>query len=272
MRQALDSAKISGADAKTQKSILDEAMHVLPVCDLGTTPPEIAHKVYGIVRRLTKNKDAYLTIKEDSNRKAMELYPQLKKTVKNSADPLMSAVRLAVAGNVIDYGLPHAFDINTEIEECLKKDFAIFDFDRFRDALDSADRVLYILDNAGEIVFDRILIEEMKKEVICAVREKPVINDVTRQDAVQTGLDSVATIITSGSEFPGTVLNKCRKGFLEEFSRADMVISKGQGNFETLSEANRIVFFILKVKCAVVARHLECDTGDIVLKKHQSRS
>ncbi|MFQ5952226.1 MAG: DUF89 domain-containing protein [Candidatus Omnitrophota bacterium] len=192
LRQALDAAKLAGADKKVQKEIIDEVSRVLPDFPLNVTPPEIALTVYGIVENHTGGKDAYLEVKKKSNAMAMELYERLKKEVESSEDVLLRAVRLAVAGNVIDYGVPHAFNIEKEIEECLKKDFAIFDFEAFRREVAKAKNILYILDNAGEIAFDRILVEEIGKDVICAVRGKPIINDVTMEDALQVGLDSVA--------------------------------------------------------------------------------
>jgi len=209
-RQARDAAKLAGADDDTRKKVLEEVAAALSDLSLDITPPEIARTVYGIVGRHTDGKDAYKQIKERSNDMAMELYPRLKKVVEKADDVLLSAVRLAVAGNVIDYGVPHSFDIEEEIDECLNKDFAVFDFDDFRDKYEAASNVLYLLDNAGEIVFDRILIEEMKKDVVCAVREKPIINDVTMADARQVGLDKITKVTSSGSNIPGTVVRTAR--------------------------------------------------------------
>ncbi|MGB2599340.1 MAG: ARMT1-like domain-containing protein [Candidatus Omnitrophota bacterium] len=267
LRQALEAAKLAGADKKTQKKILDEVARALPDFSLNVTPPEIARTVYGIVENHTGGVDAYKHIKEKSNSMAMELYPRLKKEIEGADDVLLSAVRLAVAGNVIDYGVPHAFDIEGEIEECLEKDFAVFDFDEFREAIAKAKYVLYILDNAGEIVFDKILIEEIGKDVVCAVREKPIINDVTMDDAMQVGLDKVAKVISSGSDIPGTLIPESSKEFLELYKNADVIISKGQGNYETLADEKMPIFFIFKAKCPVVASHLNCEVGDIILKK-----
>ncbi|MGB2630721.1 MAG: ARMT1-like domain-containing protein [Candidatus Omnitrophota bacterium] len=272
LRQALDAAKLSGADKKTQKKIIDEVARLLPDFSLDVAPPEIARTVYGVVENYTGGKDAYRHIKEKSNAMAMELYARLKKEIEGSDDILLSAVRLAVAGNVIDYGVPHAFDIEKEIEECLEKDFAVFDFDDFKKAVNEAKNILYILDNAGEIVFDTILIEEIKKDIICAVRGKPIINDVTMEDARQVGLDKKARVISSGSDIPGTGLERCDKEFLQIYKDADVIISKGQGNYETLADEARPIFFIFKAKCPVIAEHIGCRVGDIILKKQSSAS
>lgn len=271
LRQALDAAKLAGADKKTQKKILDDIACRLPSFSLNVSPPEIARTVYNVVEEYTGGRDAYESIKKKSNIMAMELYPKLKKIVEESDNVLLSAVRLAVAGNVIDYGVPHVFDIENEIEACLEKDFAVFDFGQFENAVRHAGNILYLLDNAGEIVFDRILVEEMDARTVCAVREKPVINDVTMDDAVQVGLDKVTTVISSGSTVPGTVVRECSKEFLKFYNKADVIISKGQGNYETLADENKPIFFIFKAKCPVIASHVGCAEGDIILKKQWPR-
>ncbi|MDP8298361.1 MAG: ARMT1-like domain-containing protein [Candidatus Tantalella remota] len=268
-RQALDAAKLAGADDEMSKQILDDVSGVLSRLSFDVSPPEIARTVYGLVEEHTGGRDVYGEIKKSSNSMAMELYPEMKKMVESSDDVLLSAVRLAVAGNVIDYGVPHAFDIEEEIEECLEKDFAFFDFKEFSEAVRGAKNILYILDNAGEIVFDRILVEEMPAgKTVCAVRSKPIINDVTMEDAVSVGLDKIVKVIPSGSDIPGTVVNECTKEFRSYYKKADLIISKGQGNYETLADERKPIFFIFKAKCAVVAKHVGCQMGDIILKKH----
>jgi len=267
LRQSLEAAKLAGVDEDAQKKIMDEVSVLLPGFSLNVTPPEIARTVYGIVDKYTGGEDAYKTVKEKSNAMALELYPRLKKVVEGSSDVLLSGLRLAVAGNVIDYGVPRSFDVEKEIEECLEKDFAVFDYDHFSAALRAAKNVLYLLDNAGEIVFDKILIEEIDKDIICAVRGKPIINDVTMEDARRVGLDKVTTVISSGSDVPGTVVSECSKEFREIYERADLIISKGQGNYETLADEPKPIFFIFKAKCPVVARHMNCAVGDIILKR-----
>ena len=267
LRQGLDAAKLAGVDKSVQKKIMDDIAQKLPVFDLDVTPPEIARTVYQIVDRYTDGEDVYKKLKVKSNHIAMELYPRLKQVIEKSEDRLLTAIRLAVAGNVIDYGLPHAFDVETEIEECLEKDFGVFDIDNFRRDLAKAERIVYLLDNAGEIVLDKLLIETIDKDITCFVREKPIINDVTMDDARDVGLDKVAKVISSGSDIPGMVPENCTKEFRDHYNNADIIISKGQGNFETLADEKKPIYFIFKAKCAVVANHLGCRLGDIILKK-----
>ncbi|MCD6129607.1 MAG: DUF89 family protein, partial [Deltaproteobacteria bacterium] len=215
---------------------------------------------------ITGEFDPYKEIKKESTEKGLALYPSLKDEVEKSNDKLLTAIRIAIAGNVIDFGVNRNFNIEEEIDTVLKKDFAIFDYDKFKDYLDKSDEILYIGDNAGESVFDRILIEVMKKPVIYVVREMPVINDVTYEDAVQAGIDKVATILSSGTSAPGTVLETCNEEFKEIYRNSKFVIGKGQGNYEGLSDEKHLIFFLLKAKCWVIADDIGVNEGDIVLK------
>ncbi|MBW2624222.1 MAG: DUF89 family protein, partial [Deltaproteobacteria bacterium] len=158
------------------------------------------------------------------------------------------------------------FDLKTEVEEILEIDFAICDYEAFKDRLGEASEILYLGDNAGECVFDRILIEEISKPVLYAVRDAPIINDATYEDAAQAGIDEVATIFSSGTDAPGTILKTCSSEFREIYNNSEFIISKGQGNYEGLSNENHSPFFLLKVKCQVIANDIGVNEGDIILK------
>jgi hypothetical protein len=190
----------------------------------------------------------------------------------------LTAVELAIAGNIIDYGVKNSLNVGEELKRILnredkairKENGSLFNYKSFRGVLKRSKTILYLADNAGEVVFDRILIEEIKdahkgKNIIYAVKEKPVINDALREDAVFAGIGEKATIISSGVDMPGTVLSLCSKEFLKIFKRADMIISKGQGNFEALSDCKRPVFFLFMAKCPVIAQHVRCGLGDVIL-------
>jgi uncharacterized protein with ATP-grasp and redox domains len=126
--------------------------------------------------------------------------------------------------------------------------------------------ILYLADNAGETVLDRILIETLDKPVTYAVKSFPIINDALFEDAIAAGIDQVAAIRQTGSNCPGTVLHTCTDEFFRYYEEADLVLSKGQGNYEALSDENRSIFFLLKVKCKLVSRQLEAPLGSLVLK------
>ncbi|MCK4557578.1 MAG: DUF89 family protein [Candidatus Aminicenantes bacterium] len=265
--QTLRTARIVTSDEKTILQILHEVSTTLPQIPFNVTPPEIGREVYSIISRRTGVKDPYKEVKDRCIREALSLYPELKRSVESSEDRLMTAIRLAIAGNVIDFGTDSSFDLTEELETILSQDFAVDDSQEFREALKHARNVLYLADNAGETVFDRLLIEEMDKPVIYVVREKPIINDATREDALSSGLDKVSEITSSGCDTPGTILKFCSDEFLETYRSANLIISKGQGNYEALSDEKRPIFFLLKAKCQVVARDLGVKNGSIILAK-----
>ena len=266
LSQALRAVRIATDDEKQIKNVLDEVGMMLRDIPLESSPPESGRLIYQKVSEITGNLDPYKKIKDESTRDALALYPSLKNQVEKSNDRLMTAVRIAVAGNVIDFGANWKFDLKHDVAEILEKEFAICDYNRFKDRLAEAGEILYIGDNAGECVFDRILIEEMKKPVIYVVRGTPVINDAIYEDAVKAGIDKVATILSSGTDAPGTILKTCSEEFKKVYNNSKFIISKGQGNYEALSNEKHSIFFLLKVKCHVIANDIGIDEGDIVLK------
>jgi len=266
MNQALRAGRIATKDEKKIKALLDDVGCIIKDIPMDSTPPETGGLIYQKVREITGVEDPYKKIKESNITEALALYPRLKQIVKNSHNKLLTAIRIAIAGNVIDLGVDKEFNILEDVYKVLKQDFAIFDFEEFITQLDKAESILYLGDNAGESVFDKILIEEMGKPVTYVVRDIPVINDVTVEDAVSSGLDELTEIISSGTSAPGAILKLCNDDFLDRFNNADMIISKGQGNYEGLSNVNRSVFFLLIAKCHVIADDLKVKENDIVLK------
>ncbi len=266
MQQALRAGRMTAKNEEQVKLILDEVSELVPNFSLENTPAEYGAEVYRIIKEITGVVDPYKQIKEDSINEALSLIPDLKQIIDESDNRLLTAVRIAIAGNVIDFGVNETFSLIEDIGKILVQDFAVSDFNYFKSAVKKAEKILYIGDNAGESVFDKLLIEEMGKKTIYAVREIPVINDSTYEDAVNSGLADVAEIISSGVKAPGTILNQCNDEFLELFQSADMVISKGQGNYEGLSDVNRPLFFLLKAKCEVIAKDIGVKKNDIILK------
>jgi uncharacterized protein with ATP-grasp and redox domains len=253
-------------DEKKIKELLDEVGMMLKDIPLESTPPETGRIIQRKIREIIGNTDPYKDIKDQNTENSLRLYPSLRKEVEKSSDRLLTAIRIAIAGNVIDMGPNKSFDIEKELDEILVKDFAICDYINFRHYLDRTDEILYIGDNAGESVFDKILIEEMRKPVTYVVRGTPVINDVTYEDAIHAGLDKVATILSSGTDAPGAVLKTCSAEFGEAYENSRFIISKGQGNYEALSEEKRPIFFLLKAKCGVIADDIGVNEDDIILR------
>ncbi|MBW2049891.1 MAG: DUF89 family protein [Deltaproteobacteria bacterium] len=269
LNQALRAARIATDDEKKIKKVLDEVGMMLKNIPLKSSPPESGRLIYRKVGEITGNLDPFREIKGKSTEQALSLYPSMKSLVEKSNDRLLTAIRISIAGNVIDFGANWRFDLNAEVAEILVRDFAVCDYKRFKDQLNEAHKILYIGDNAGECVFDRILIEEMKKPVIYVVRDIPIINDATYEDAEQAGIDKVATILSSGTDGPGTILKTCSPEFKRIYDSAEFIISKGQGNYEALSNEKRPIFYLLKAKCHVIANDIGVGEGDIVLKAKQ---
>lgn len=265
--QTLKTARMITQDEGKIRQILAEVSACLPKISFQATPPEIGREVYKIISEMTGIRDPYKEIKNDCTQQALSLYPELKRRITTSEDRLMTAIRLSIAGNVIDFGANADFDLRRDIEMILTQEFAINHDQEFHRKLKEARKVLYIADNAGETVFDRLLIEELQKPVIYVVRERPIINDATQEDALLSGIDKEAEIISSGCDAPGTLLRFCSEEFLDIYHSSDLIISKGQGNYEGLSEEDRSLFFLLKAKCEVIARDIGVETGSIVLMR-----
>ena len=265
--QALRTARMITQDEKKILDILNNVSRLLPQLSFNVMPPEIGKKMYDLIEQMTEVSDPYQTIKQECTQRALRMYPDIKKRIKDSPNQLEMAVRAAVAGNVIDFGVHAEFDFDKDLETVFTQEFAINHLPEFSEAVKQARRLMYIGDNAGETVFDRILIEEMNKPIVFVVREKPIINDAVYQDAVEAGLDKVAEIISSGSDAPGTILSLCSDEFMNAYNNADLIISKGQGNYEALSEENRPIFFLLKAKCPVIAADIGVPQGSIILMR-----
>lgn len=263
--QALRTARLITASESEARKIVEAVKDFVAGVSLEATPPEIGHKVHRLITRMTGVRDPYRNVKKKCNDQALALYPGLHRRVRSSRDGLLAAIKLAIAGNVIDFGADREFDWKMDLERITRQGLAINDYSVLREALRSARNILYLADNAGETVFDRLLIEEMDRPVIYAVKAEPIINDATRRDAERSDIGRLARIISSGSSMPGTLLRRCTPRFLQVFRSADLIISKGQGNYETLSEEKAPLFFLLKAKCAVVARHLNVKRGSLLL-------
>ncbi|MEA1981224.1 MAG: ARMT1-like domain-containing protein [candidate division Zixibacteria bacterium] len=268
MQQALRAGRMATSDEKELKKILDKTGDMVKSISMQDTPAETGMMVYRIIREVTGVNDPYKSIKQQHIKETKSIYPDLETIVANSDDRLLTAIRIAIAGNIIDLGVNKEFNIVTDVKNILEQDFAILDYDAFKTQLKKAKNILYIGDNAGESVFDKILIKELKKPVKYVVRSIPIINDVTMEDAIASGLDEVAELIDSGCESPGLILNQAKPDFIELFNASDLVISKGQGNFEGLSDCRRQVFFLLKAKCHIISNHLGIEEGSIILKEH----
>lgn len=271
LRQAISAARYAESDDAQLHDIIKEVLAVLQAQSNGVSPPEIGAVVHRVVRELLGVVDPYRDEKRKATEKALNIYPRLKEIMREHHD-LETAIRISIAGNIIDLGISSAYDdLWTTVQRVLHQPFAINDLDKFREKLACMDRLLFIGDNAGETVFDRVLIESLHIPVTFIVKGGPVLNDVTREDALDSGLDRCATIISNGSDAPGTVLSLCSKEFRELFESAGLIMAKGQGNYETLCDAGPHVFCMLQVKCPVISHDIGVPTGSIVIRQSTNK-
>jgi len=269
IRQVLDTVRLTTNDEKTHEQVLREALRLACELDFRQSPPATAQKIHRFIREKTGVKDPYLEIKKRFNKSALQMYPDLKMRIQISKDPFETAVRLAIAGNIIDFGVNSVVEhsqVEETITQSLSQPLDMAALGKLQDAIAKAKDVLYLGDNAGEIVFDRLLIELLPREKITyAVKGSPILNDATMEDAQATGLADLVRVIDNGSDAPGTIIESCSEEFCKHFDRAELVIAKGQGNFETLNDVDKQIFFMLQPKCVVLARHLGCKIGSLVL-------
>jgi uncharacterized protein with ATP-grasp and redox domains len=264
IRQALEAARLVSENPAVHERILREVLHWAGEMDLNQPAPVMGQRIHRRLREIIGVEDPYRAAKDFQNRMALELFPALKDKVASAADPLMTAVRLAIAGNVIDLGangnLAESI-LRDDVNRALNEDF-VGDWSGFRAKLAEAECILYLTDNAGEIAFDRLLIEQLfPKRVTVAVRGAPVINDATIKDARAVGLHQIVEVIDNGSDAPGTLIEGCSPEFKRRFFEADLILAKGQGNFESLSDEPYPVIFLFQAKCPVIANHARVPLG-----------
>ena len=253
---------------------LKNVMNILQKSKWGMKPIEIAEILYPALENIVNVRDVYENEKKRSNEMAWKMLEKFGKVIRSSMDPLYDAAKLAIAGNLIDLGTPNWNEdtVYNKISEILQKPFGINDYEMFKEELSQASNILYIVDNAGEIVFDRFFIEIMKEynediDVVVAAKSKPIINDATVSEAMEI-MEGVADVINSGMTVPGTIVERGSDRFRKLFFSSDIVISKGQGNFEGIvGEEGGNVYFMLTVKCDVVSDFLKVPVGTMVFMK-----
>lgn len=269
IRQVLDSVRMVTDDEAMHERVLRELLGMWQKMDMKQSPPAMAQRIHRCLRQLTGVADPYFDVKNRYNLFALRLYPELRERVEKSSDPFETAVRLAIAGNIIDFGVNSNVEQDTVQDAIMRSLTESIDrtaVQRLKAAVERAKDILFLGDNTGEIVLDRLLIEQMPMEKLTyVVRGHPILNDALMEDAQITGLTDLVEVIDNGSDGPGTILETCSDAFRQRFERADLIVAKGQGNFESLGGTERPVFFLLRPKCAVLARHLNCELGRLMV-------
>jgi uncharacterized protein with ATP-grasp and redox domains len=277
LNQTYSTARFAGLDEEQTKMIIAVARAEMEKAK--TKPILVQHVVRRVadaviqVKEEGRNFDIYADVKEKSNTLSMTYAERFQKKIDSGEVPLEVGLQIAAAGNIIDFGAKShgSFNLNRELDSLGSISFTRYDIQPFKKKLAEASTLLYICDNSGEIVFDMLLIKELKKEypelrIVAALRDKPIINDATLEDAEAVGLDRLITVISSGSVYPGTILSETTEHFRDLFDSADVILSKGQGNFETLLPvADNRLFFLFRVKCEYMAALSKAEVGDLVL-------
>jgi len=273
IRQSLEAARMTTDDEEIQTKVLQEVMKYLQNVSFTNSPPNLSREVHEIIREITGSKDPYKKVKDQSNEIAKKDYSYLKKLVIESDDPLLMAIKLSIVGNVIDFGTTKRFNVNDMIDNTIKQEFDTSSYLQFKRALEQSETILFLADNAGEIFYDKLLLEELvkkQKQITYVVKANPIINDALVEDAKFADIDKLAKVIEWDSgqrrSSPGMILSYASENFLEIFESSDMVLSKGQGNYEGLSDVDRDVFFMLVVKCPLVAQDINSEISKLILK------
>ena len=268
-RQAHQSAQRIGLDKAATESLLNTVTQRLDHTPANEIPPITASDIHALIRERSGNPDPYRQAKADATAHALSLYPRLQQMIIEADDPLETAIRLAIAGNIIDLGVSEQYDLEASIERVLITTPAINHMARLKQALSQTSRVLFLADNAGETVMDRLLIEQLNIPVTYVVKGGPAVNDATHEDAIAAGLDEVCEVIDHGAATLGTLLHQCSNDFRQRFETAELIIAKGMANYESLSGNRGGIFFLLQAKCAVVAADLGVPEKSLIVLENQ---
>ena len=253
---------------------MNKTAEYVTILEFDSTPADASNFVYEITKKITGIKDPYEKDKKKYNNICMSMLPKLRNIIENSEDSLKTAVRIAIFGNLIDLGIGLHFDLEKDLESILKNPFGVDDYNAMKENLEHGrKKILYLGDNAGEIVFDALLVEQLKEKhsVVFVVKEGPIINDATIKDSEFAGINKMVKVITTGSDGIGVKWSSVSKEFLKEYNESDLIISKGQGNFETMWGKKGNIFFLLRAKCDSVASEMGVKFGDIVIKMKNTK-
>ena len=262
------SEKLGGSSDEKKKALANEMLeHFTNISARGGSPPELLAHLWGEINvRESGTFDPMADIKHNSTQLALKLLPQLRQIVERAENPFDAALCLAVAGNIIDYGINRDLDLAGVEESILSVINQPYDKEAAKELkkrMDEAETIFYMLDNCGEAVIDRLVMEPYKDKLTIGVRGKPVLNDVTVADALESGID-FAPIVDTGDATAGVSFTRSGKGFLEKLHSADLVIAKGQGNFESMEHIfKRPVFYLFRAKCEVITTLLDCPFNSI---------
>ncbi len=273
LNQALRVMDFEKIDSCTKQKIFKKILIKLSELDLKNNPPEFALFIYSIINEEVGNSNFYEKIKKNDTNIALKLIPEINKISKKYDDYLNFLIKIAIAGNIMDFAANPKYNALETIIRSVNSKFAINDYVILKKEILTAKTIAYIVDNAGELVFDKLLIEEISRisnaQITIFVRSEPIINDVTEKDAKNLKIDKLPNVKIKKIETIFPFINKS-KNLEKEFNAFDLIISKGQANYECLSEFKGNVYFLLVVKCEVIAKDIGVKKSDFVLFKKNS--
>jgi uncharacterized protein with ATP-grasp and redox domains len=275
VRQALDAVRMVTDDKEIQEKVLRESLITASKFDTEDIGLMVQAKIQNIVKKVDTKNDPYKKVKKKFNNICLEMVDEIRSIIESSDDPFESSLRIALAGNIIDFGPKAALNrviIKEAIEKSLVQRLNKDKVKLLKENISKANKILYLGDNAGEIVFDKIFIEKLPKEKITyVVRGGPALNDITIEDAKMVTMTDIVKVITTGIDMPSAILPLCSESFLKEYNKSDLIISKGQGNYEALSDEIKNIFFLMKIKCPVIAVSLNrgYEVGDLVVDRQK---
>lgn len=274
VKHGVEVAKIFCGDDDTREKIVKNIISRIADMDFNQSPPQFAAEIHDYIRKELKNDDPYYTIKKNANKLALQLTDKLRERLVKESSPLELAIRYSIAGNIIDSGVSAVTEIDDILHSIKMAESEALGLDYMKELIaeiEGNEEILILGDNAGEIYFDKLLMELLKnKKITYAVKSGPILNDSLKDDAIESGIDNLATIIENGTNIPGTSLPDTSLEFREVFEKSPLVISKGQANFETLSNCKHPnLFFLLRAKCSVVASMAKVKLGSFIVGKYE---
>lgn len=267
MRSVARHLKKVHIEEEERMTLIQSFLEYLAGVPLEISNPEVAAELNRRISTYHQDGQLYASEKKEYNSLLLNYYDDFRDICMRSDDPLLTAIKISIAGNIIDFGPDHSFSVEDTIRQVLRMPLAIDDTEELKTEMKTAQSILYLGDNAGEIVTDKLLLEQMQHPgTTFAVRGAPVLNDITLDDANSVGIDAYAKPISNGTDIPSTVLKHCSQEFIEAYNHADLIISKGQGNLEgLLNEKGKNIYYIFTVKCDAIARLTNTQKGNFVV-------
>lgn len=279
VNQAIKVADMVGM--KEKGNLLRRVFSYLSKVDYNAiTSPELIGEIFSIIKEETGNQDPYKETRQKYNKMFLERLPVYEKEIEQSKKPFEEAVKYAIIGNVIDFNPIHELtilDVERHFKRLKGENLEINDASLLQKELETAKTILYLGDNCGEICLDKILLRKIKAmnpkvQIFFATRGAAVVNDSIEEDAYLVGIDEVATVVSNGDSSLGTVLSRTSKEFLQIYEKADVVIAKGQANYECLSTEKKNIYFLLMTKCQAIAKDIGALEMKMILKRSDAYS